>query len=129
MKATGKVSKGKRGMDEFAAVLEVRGIFALRGHNTDIAHALPDLHFEVKRQETSQPYVWLEQAIRDARSRTPIVAHRKNRREWTVFLRLDDFLRIYLRNSRINVQIASQPDAQISIASDTATAGDSLLGE
>jgi hypothetical protein len=100
---TGKnqVVKGKRGMDEFAQFLEDHGARAVRGHNTDCEHSVKGIHFEVKRQEVSKPYLWLEQAISDVgfayRELIPVVAHRQNRKEWIAILDLGDLMTILKR--------------------------------
>ncbi len=103
----GKVNgrrKGKVGELELAAFLRERGITARRGvqfkggaDSPDIVTdgALSDIHFECKRVENGSLYEWLAQAIRDAGdAKTPVVAHRKNDREWVAILRLSDLLRI-----------------------------------
>ena len=55
---------------------------------------LPGIHWEVKRVEAGSPYVWMEQAIRDAHQSgtIPIVAHKRNGREWLAVLRMEDML-------------------------------------
>ena len=55
-------------------------------------------HCEVKRTERLQLYEAMEQAVHDANGKTtPIVLHRKNRREWVVIMRLNDFLSLSKR--------------------------------
>ena len=72
-----------------------------RGRLRDAAKADVDgvegLHFEVKRRENGNVEPWLQQAERDASGtgNIPIVAHRRNREEWKVTLRPDDFFEIY----------------------------------
>lgn len=53
---------------------------------------IPKVHFEVKRVEAGNPYVWMTQAIRDAKGKVPVVAHKRNHCEWLVVMRADDFL-------------------------------------
>jgi Holliday junction resolvase len=96
-------AKGARGEREFRDELRKRGHTARRGQqfsgaNGDpdvVCETLPDYHFEVKRVEAGNPYKWLEQAKEDARDgETPVVAHRKTRKQWIAILDLDDFLKL-----------------------------------
>lgn len=60
-----------------------------------ICEELGRIHWEVKRVERLILENAMEQAVRDAGpSKTPIVAHRKNRGEWLATLRLDDLFRL-----------------------------------
>ena len=87
-------SKGKRGELEFAKVLKDAGFEARRGQqfsgggdSPDVVSNVPGAHFEVKRVEAGNPYVWLAQASRDAApGNTPIVAHRRNDEQWIAIL-------------------------------------------
>ena len=91
-------NKGKRGEREAAA--EIRRLFrtdARRGRqysgsedSPDIATAIVDVHFEVKRSETLRIYQAIEQAIGDAGSNVPVVLHRQNGKPWLAVVRLDD---------------------------------------
>lgn len=92
-------NKGKVGELELSEILRSHGHAARRGVQYAGSSGSPDVvglagyHIECKRVEAGNLYKWLDQAIRDADGRnTPIVCHRKNRREWVVILRLDDFL-------------------------------------
>lgn len=96
-------SKGKRGELELRDVLRAHGhTDAYRGrqyHGRDdapdvVCDSLPGIHFEAKRCERGNLYDWLQQAIDDAGTKTPIVAHKKNRKPWVAILRLEDLLRI-----------------------------------
>lgn len=94
--------KGKVGEREFADVLRKRGFeTAKRGQQHAGGTDSPDVkcdelahvHFEVKRVQAGNPYKWLEQAIRDAGDKKmPIVAHRKNRKDWIAILRMEDLI-------------------------------------
>jgi Holliday junction resolvase len=93
--------KGKRGELEFSHFLKERGIEARRGQqfsggddSPDVVHNIPGIHFEVKRCEAGNPYKWLEQAINDAGNKTPIVAHRKNKKEWVAIMRMEDVINL-----------------------------------
>ena len=94
--------KGKTGELEIANKLKEYGYNCRRGQqycgiegNADV-FGLPGLHMEVKRVEKLNIYDAISQAIIDARTgELPSVFHRKNRCEWLVTMRLDDFMQIY----------------------------------
>lgn len=92
-------NKGAAGEREAAKEwAKVVGTQARRGQqfaggkdSPDIVHGLGDrIHIEVKRTERGNPYVWLEQAVRDAGGKIPLVLHRRNNQPWLVIVRLDD---------------------------------------
>lgn len=97
----GKASreKGKRGERECAALLKAHGFDARRGQqfngsdgSADVV-GLPGFHVEVKRTEALRIYEAMGQAEVDARDgETPLVLHRRNRKEWLAILKADDFL-------------------------------------
>lgn len=97
-------AKGARGERELAEFFRERGYpEARRGQQFSGGADSPDVvipglekfHFEVKRVEAGNPYTWIAQAVRDAAGKKmPIVAHRKNGKEWLAILRLDDFLNL-----------------------------------
>ncbi len=92
-------TKGKVGELEFAQFLKDRGIIARRGQqfkggsdSPDVV-GLPGFHIEVKRTESGNPYNWMHQACTDANpSHVPIVAHRKNNKNWVIILDARDFI-------------------------------------
>jgi hypothetical protein len=93
--------KGKRGELELVEFLRERGVAARRGQqfsggadSPDVVTALEDVHFEAKRVEAGNPYQWLDQAIADAGDKIPVVAHRRNRRDWIAIIRLADLVAI-----------------------------------
>lgn len=94
--------KGASGERELAAYLREHGYEARRGvqyhggsDSPDVV-GLPGIHIECKRVERGQLYDWLDQAIADAGTdRVPVVFHRRNRREWVVILRADDFVALH----------------------------------
>lgn len=95
--------KGKNGEREFAAKLREWGFStARRGQqhaggkdSPDVrCEDLPDIHFEVKRVQAGNPYLWLTQAKRDANDKIPVVAHRRNRQDWIAVLSMDDLLNL-----------------------------------
>lgn len=98
-------NKGKVGELELAEFLRERGFEARRGQqfhggagSPDVVTDIPDVHLECKRVEAGNLYTWLEQAKRDAAEGSiPVVAHRRNRKEWVAILPLDDFLKLMKR--------------------------------
>lgn len=97
--------KGKRGELEFAAWLRERGVEARRGiqfrggaDSPDVVSDLSAVHWEVKRVERGSFYSWLAQAQRDAGSKLPVVAHRRNRGDWIAILPLEALLPLLPRS-------------------------------
>ena len=93
--------KGGRGERELAEFLREHGVDARRGQqfhggagSPDVVADLPGIHLECKRVEKGQLYDWLAQAIRDAGSAIPVVAHRRNRKDWVAILPLDKFIEL-----------------------------------
>jgi Holliday junction resolvase len=82
--------KGARGEREWRDQLRNEGFDARRGQQfaggTDspdvICESLPGIHWEVKRVERGNPYEWMEQAERDAGTKMPVVAHKRNGKDW-----------------------------------------------
>jgi hypothetical protein len=68
--------------------------FAGGTDSPDVVQPLRDIHLEVKRVEAGNPYRWLEQAVRDAGGKIPLVLHRRNRKDWIAIVRLDDVQRL-----------------------------------
>ena len=98
--------KGVTGEREFAQVLQERKLCARRGQQfaggTDspdvICTSLSNIHFEVKRVQAGNPYLWLEQAIRDAGDLNyPVVAHRRNGKDWIAIVEMDFLLDLLIR--------------------------------
>ena len=97
-------NKGKCGELELASFLKERGIEARRGQQYEGSSDSPDIiaqgclrevHIEVKRVEAGNLYGWLEQACTDADlCKVPVVAHRKNGKQWVAILDLRDFINI-----------------------------------
>jgi Holliday junction resolvase len=93
--------KGKRGELEAAHVLQEYGFDARRGQqyagingDADVV-GVPGYHLEIKRNEHLNLEEAVKQSVRDAREgERPIVMHRKNRGEWLVTIRLDDFMNL-----------------------------------
>lgn len=95
-------NKGAAGERELAAKLRGYGYKCRRGQqysgvngDADVV-GLPGIHIECKRVERLNLSEAVKQAVRDAKaSETPAVFHRKNREDWLVTLRLDDFMKMY----------------------------------
>lgn len=65
--------------------------FAGGTDSPDVVHPLGDtVHLEVKRVERGNPYLWMEQAERDAGGKIPLVLHRRNNKQWLAIVRLSD---------------------------------------
>ena len=91
--------KGKKGERELAGILKAHGYRARRGQQycgtsgeADVV-GIPGVHIECKRVEALNIYTAMAQAVRDARpGEIPTVFHRKNREDWLVTMRLEDYL-------------------------------------
>ena len=97
---TNSRNKGKRGELEWAKFLQSRGYKARRGQQYSgspespdvVCEELSEFHFEVKRVEKLNVYKAFEQAWRDAGGATPVVAHRRNGKNWLIIMDADDFI-------------------------------------
>lgn len=93
--------KGARGERELAHLLREYGCDTRRGQqycgangDADVV-GIPGLHIEAKRVEHLNLEAAMKQSVHDARKdEIPVVMHRKNRSEWMVTLRLDDFMKL-----------------------------------
>lgn len=98
--------KGKVGELEFSKFLQERGFTARRtqqycgteGSSDVTCVELKHIHFEVKRVQALNVDKALAQAERDRAhdNMFPVVAHRKNRGEWTITLLAEDFLELII---------------------------------
>lgn len=109
------IDKGKRGERELAKFLRDHGYEARRGQQYSGANGdadvegLEGIHIECKRVETLNIYKAMEQSINDAyadsikqgKTLTPTVFHRKNGKKWLVTLTAEDFLKIYERGGNV----------------------------
>lgn len=94
--------KGKRGEREFAKWLRDNwDVEARRGQqfkgtsdSPDVVTSLKGIHFEVKRTQSLSIYKALEQAEQDAGLFHPIVAHRKNGKQWVFILNAESMLAV-----------------------------------
>lgn len=92
--------KGKVGEREFAEFLRNHGFEARRGQqfsgspeSPDVISNIPNIHWEVKRVERLNIEKAMKQAITDAGTLQPVVAHRRNLGEWMVTMKAEDFLK------------------------------------
>ncbi len=107
-------AKGKAGELELAIFLRDHGFTDARrgqqfkgGADSPDVVGIPGVHLECKRVERGQLYDWLDQARRDAAEGCiPVVAHRRNRREWVAILPLDDFIALIAA-----LELRGSPDA------------------
>lgn len=95
-------NKGAAGERELAAKLREYGYNCRRGQQYSGANGdadvvgLPGVHIECKRVEKLNLYDAMAQAVRDAKDgEMPAVFHRKNKKEWLVTLRLNDYMNMY----------------------------------
>jgi len=93
------IKKGKAGEREFANFCNKVGFKCRRGQQYsglggDDVVGLEGFHIEVKRVEKLNIDNAMKQSIKDSKGNIPIVAHRKNRKDWLVTLRAEDFLKL-----------------------------------
>lgn len=99
---TNSRAKGARGeRDAAQAWADAVGGSARRGQqfaggteSPDVVTSFQNIHLEVKRVERGNPYQWMEQAVRDAGPKVPLVLHRRNGQEWLAIVRLEDVPRL-----------------------------------
>jgi len=115
-------NKGQRGEREFAqALMDAVPCTAHRGRQyhgrddaPDVQTDIAGVHWEVKRTETLSLYTAMRQAISDAGSSVPVVAHRRNNQEWLVVLRLADLPEL-ARIIREQVENEAEPKMSIDL--------------
>ena len=94
--------KGKRGERELAGRLRDHGYACRRGQqfcgasgDADVT-GLPGIHIECKRVERLNLQEAMEQSKRDSRTgEMPCVFHRRDRSEWLVTMRLEDWIQLF----------------------------------
>ena len=93
--------KGAEGERSLARWLQEQGIACHRGYvqfkQSDLV-GIEGIHVECKRQEKLNIHEAMEQAKRESVKRQdgrPTVFHRRNRTEWLVTMRLEDWVEIY----------------------------------
>ena len=94
-------NKGANAERELASIIREHGYDVHRGkvfyHESDVV-GLPGIHVECKRVEHLNIEKAMQQAVEEADKRkdgAPAVFHRKDRGEWLVTLRIDDFFTLY----------------------------------
>ena len=101
--------KGKVGEREFRDVLRSAGYSSARrgqqfsGSNESpdvVCEELPGIHWEIKRVERLNVHDAIAQAVRDCGDAMPVVAHRRNRTQWLVTMRAEDFLTLARQSRR-----------------------------
>lgn len=94
-------NKGASGERELSKILREYGYECRRGQQFCGANGdadvigLPHIHIECKRVERLNLEDAMRQAIRDSGNDKPCVFHRKNRSEWLVTMRLNDWVELY----------------------------------
>ena len=95
-------AKGARGERELSSKLKEYGYETRRGQQYSGANGdadvvgLPGIHIECKRVERLNLYDAMAQAKSDSRDgEAPTVFHRKDRCDWLVTMRLEDWIRLY----------------------------------
>ena len=94
-------AKGAMAEREVAGIIRGYGVAARRGQqfsgsadSPDVVADLPGWHLEVKRVENLSLYTAMDQAVRDAGDKEPVVVHRRNRRPWVAIIDFETFLRL-----------------------------------
>ena len=97
-------AKGKRGELEVVRMLNKHGFAARRGQqfsggpdSPDVICPSLDFHWEVKLTNHLNLTAAWRQCVADTTDQVPIVAHKANRQEWKVTLRLEDLLQLLKR--------------------------------
>lgn len=99
---TNSKRKGAKGERELSSKLREYGFNTRRGQqycgangDADVV-GLPGVHIECKRVQKLNLYDAMAQAKSDAKEgEIPTVFHRKDRCEWLVTMRLDDYMKMY----------------------------------
>ena len=94
--------KGKRGERQWRDELRANGYHARRGQQYAGGGDSPDVvceelsffHFEVKAVERLNIDVAMDQARRDGKAKTPVVAHKRCHRPWLVTMDAATFFRL-----------------------------------
>lgn len=94
--------KGAEGERELAKILREYGYNTRRGQQYSGANGdpdvvgLPGIHIECKRVERLNVYDAISQAVRDCAGKSlPAVFHRKNKCNWLVTMRFEDWINLY----------------------------------
>lgn len=105
--------KGNRGERSLRDVFKAAGYQGARrtqqyaGNTGDASDVtvpeLPRLHLECKNTEAKNFLDWLDQAERDCHGKIPVVAHKRNRREWIAILPLSNLIDIIKNPDKLRV--------------------------
>jgi hypothetical protein len=98
-------AKGKRGERAWRDELIAQGYSARRGQqfsgtpdSPDVVYRdLPGFHFEVKAVQRLNVNEAMAQAVADAGQKIPVVAHKRNRGDWLVTMRANDWFKVLVR--------------------------------
>lgn len=60
----------------------------------DVVQPIDRIHLEVKNVQRGNPYDWIDQAVRDAGEKIPVVLHKRNFCDWLLVVRLCDVTRL-----------------------------------
>lgn len=109
--------KGKRGERAWRDELRAHGYEARRGRQFSGSPDSPDVvcpdltefHFEVKAVERLNIHQVMAQALDDAGQNIPVVAHKRNRGDWLVTMRADDWFELLRRAQPAQVPQVSVP--------------------
>jgi hypothetical protein len=100
--------KGKRGELELAHVFLDHGLLARRGQQYSgiggddvVVQGHEDWHIECKWVQNLNVVKAMEQAVRDAKGRTPLLAHRKNGTDWLMTMRIEDWLELVKKGQAV----------------------------
>lgn len=122
-------AKGARAERQWRDQLREAGFLkAFRGQqycgaagNADVVcPELPSFFFECKAVQNLNVLNAMKQAIADAGTKTPVVAHKKNGEPWLVTMLADDWLELVRRSDYVNLQsspIAADPEPETSHSS------------
>jgi Holliday junction resolvase len=105
---TNSRQKGARGERELSNKLKEYGFNTRRGQqycgangDADVV-GLDGIHIECKRVQSLNLYKAIGQATEDAKEgEKPTVFHRKDREEWLVTMRLEDWMKLYKNKEEI----------------------------
>lgn len=90
--------KGANAEREVVHILTRYGIPSRRGqvfnHEPDIVDST-EIHWEIKRQETTKIGEWYRQSVEQCRGKIPVVVHRRSREDWMITMKFEDFLKLW----------------------------------
>lgn len=110
--------KGAAGEREFANYCKQKGFNVRRtaqynGKELDSKAdviGIPGIHIEVKRVERLNIHEAVDQAVRDNKNHgdIPIVAHRKNRTNWLITMKAEDWFRMWFGEEDQDVKTSEE---------------------